>query len=59
MIGEDFSYFGSYVPSTYFYLGAKIPGHETALHAPNFDVDETCMKTGAAVLAQFAMDLLQ
>ena len=59
MIGEDFSYFGSYVPSTYFYLGAKIPGHETALHAPNFDVDETCMKTGAAVLAQFAMDLLK
>ncbi len=57
MLGEDFSYFGQYVPSVYFYLGSKIDSHPTSLHADNFDVDERCIELGAKAIEQFTLDV--
>ncbi|MDR0406057.1 MAG: amidohydrolase [Clostridiales bacterium] len=54
MTGDDFAYFAERVPSCYVKLG----GAKTPLHAPNFDVDEACIKTGVAVMCRFALDFL-
>jgi len=61
MVSEDFSYFAQMVPCTYIRLGCGNSGKGLAypLHSPKFNVDEECIKTGAAVLAQFAVDYLQ
>ena len=59
MLGEDFSYFGQYVPSVYFYLGTNLPNHPTSLHADNFDVDERAIEIGAKILAEFVTDYLK
>ena len=59
MLGEDFAYFGQYVPAVYFYLGTKIENKQTVLHADNFDVDESAIEIGANVLEQFVLDYLK
>jgi amidohydrolase len=58
MGGEDFAYFAERVPSTYFRLGCGNPekGLIHPIHNSKFDVDEECIKIGAAILAQCAMD---
>lgn len=59
MLGEDFSYFGQYAPSIYFYLGTKLKDRETILHADNFDVDESAIEVGANVIERFVLDYLK
>lgn len=53
--GEDFSIFLEHVPGSFFFLGT---GGQYEWHHPEFDVDETCLAAGAAVLAQTACDYL-
>ncbi len=43
---EDFSYFSNRVPSAFFHLGCKKSKTDLALHNSNFDLDESCIKTG-------------
>lgn len=43
MISEDYSFFGQYVPSIFFYVGT---GTGIALHAANFDFDESVLLQG-------------
>lgn len=52
---EDFAYYTKQIPGLMIWLGAADPkvGKFAMLHTPNFDVDETCIKTG--VLAMSAM----
>ncbi|MBR4029973.1 MAG: amidohydrolase [Clostridia bacterium] len=57
-LGEDFAYFGQYLPSTYFFLGAKMENRITSLHSDDFDVDERCIEIGAKCIAQFVIDYL-
>lgn len=57
-LGEDFAYFGQYLPSTYFFLGAKMQNRTTSLHSDEFDVDERCIEIGAKCIAQFVIDYL-
>lgn len=61
MVSEDFSCFSQLVPGTYIRLGCgnSDKGISYPLHSPMFNVDEQCIKTGAAVMAQFACDYLQ
>ncbi|MBC7765441.1 MAG: amidohydrolase [Hyphomonadaceae bacterium] len=61
MAGEDFAYFAQKVPSTFFNLGCTPLNCEKPhpLHHPSFDVDEQCIKTGVAVMVQFALDFLK
>lgn len=42
---EDFSYFSNRVPGVFYHLGCKKYENQ-ALHQDDFDVDESCIKTG-------------
>ena len=56
MGSEDFSYFEQKIPGTYFFLGTADPakGTDAPHHHPKFNVDETALPSGAAILAGFA-----
>lgn len=53
---ESFSYFVANTPGVYYDLGCGIG---SALHTCNFHVDESCLKTGAALQAAMALDFLK
>ncbi|MFP4481188.1 MAG: M20 family metallopeptidase [Thermovirgaceae bacterium] len=57
--GEDFAIYLQQVPGAFFFLGVS-PTDEPSRewHHPEFDVDETCLSAGAALLAQTAWDFL-
>lgn len=52
MTGDDFSYFGKYVPSVYFWYGAD-SGNSAPLHSSQFIADEDAIKTCAKVFCEF------
>jgi amidohydrolase len=56
---EDFSVFTDIVPGAMFNLGARIEGDERQHHNPRFDIDESCLPIGAAILAKAALGFLQ
>ena len=51
MTTEDFSWYQRYVPAMFFFLGL---GDTPALHAANFDFDESVLATGADFLETLA-----
>lgn len=60
MAGEDFSFMGRRVPSTFIFLGTR---NETAglthgLHTPEFTVEEGMLKLGAALHTALATEFL-
>lgn len=54
---EDFSFYTSKVPCCFFVLGVSREDRATELHAPDFDLNETALPIGSAVLAQSAIAL--
>jgi len=57
--GEDFSYYSEQVPSVFFRLGVgsdQIPRHPN--HHPQFNIDETALPYGSAMLAGVALEYL-
>jgi amidohydrolase len=57
---EDFSYFLQKAPGCYFLLGVHAPGGtRRVLHSPHFDMDESVLPVGAALLAQAALAYLE
>jgi metal-dependent amidase/aminoacylase/carboxypeptidase family protein len=46
-------------PGAMFMLGARLDSTNRPHHSPIFDIDETCMPVGAAVLAETAVRLLR
>lgn len=59
MGAEDFSYMTQAAPGAMFMLGAKLDEVNRPHHSPIFDIDESCMPVGAAVLAEAAVRLLR
>ncbi len=59
MGSEDFAYMVQKAPGAMFVLGAKPNGPDRPHHSPIFDIDETAMPVGVAVLAQTACLLLE
>lgn len=53
MAGEDFAFMVDKVPGAMFSLGAKV-GEGTGHHTPLFDIDESVLPQGAAILAETA-----
>ena len=51
MTAEDFSWYQKYVPGMFFFLGL---GDVPALHADNFDFDETILRKGADFFEKLA-----
>lgn len=60
MAAEDFSYFLEKVPGTYYRLGIRneAQGISADIHNDHFTIDETAMKTGAAMQAYLAVRAL-
>ena len=60
MTAEDFSYFALEVPSCYYRLGIRneAKGIVSNLHTSTFDVDESCIETGAGLMAYIAQRML-
>ena len=59
---EDFAYLMEKAPSVYTFLGGRdtdTPGSEKSNHHGCYTIDEKILKTGAAVAAQFAVDMLE
>lgn len=54
MGAEDFAYLGREAPGCFFWLGARIENEPRMHHTPRFDIDESCLPTGAATLAAAA-----
>jgi len=61
MVSEDFAFFSQIVPSTYYYLGCRNEekGITYPLHNAKFKGDEECIRIGASLFAQFAIDFLE
>jgi amidohydrolase len=58
MGAEDFAYLAREVPGCFFWLGARIDDDPRSHHSPHFDIDESCLPRGAAVLAAAAQRAL-
>ena len=56
---EDFSVFTDVVPGAMFTLGARIEGDERQHHNPRFDINESCLPIGTAILVKAALDFLR
>ncbi|MCR5347669.1 MAG: amidohydrolase [Fretibacterium sp.] len=61
MASEDFSWFGEKVPYIFAFVGSRneAKGLTYTNHNEHYDVDESVLKRGAAVMAQFSVDFLQ
>ncbi len=59
MGSEDFSYMAREAPGAMFNLGVKIEGVERPHHSPIFDVNDSALPVGAALLAETACRLLK
>jgi IAA-amino acid hydrolase len=60
MGSEDFSFFGQRAPACYIGLGIRPPGQPMRpAHHPAFDIDESALPMGAAILAQLAVAYLE
>lgn len=56
---EDFSMFAEKVPGAFMFLGAEIEGSTRSHHSPTFDLDESGLYIGSAVLAETARRLAE
>jgi len=59
MGAEDFGYMTKLAPGAMFYLGAKYDEKNRGHHTPNFDIDESVLHIGAALLLETALQLQQ
>jgi amidohydrolase len=59
LAGEDFGYMSRRIPGAYFRLGVQIEGQERHYHQPNFDLNESALPVGSAVLAAVAVRFLE
>jgi len=55
---EDFSMFAEKIPGAFMFLGAEIKGSTREHHAPTFDLDESGLYLGPAILAETARRLI-
>lgn len=59
MGAEDFSYMSRLAPAAFFNLGAAVGDKARPHHSPVFNISESALPTGAAVLAESACRLLR
>lgn len=59
MGAEDFSFMAQAAPGAFFFLGAKKDEVNRVHHAPDFDIDESVLPTGAALMAEAARKYLE
>lgn len=57
--GEDFSMLAQVAPGAFMFLGGEIAGDRRSHHSPLFDIDESGLYIGSAILAETARRLMQ
>ncbi len=57
MGAEDFSVFSDSIPGAFYYLGVQL-NPATSHHAPDFDIDDSVLYIGTAILANAAVKFL-
>ncbi len=55
---EDFSMFAEIVPGAFMFLGGEVAGDRRSHHHPAFDIDESGLYIGTAILAETAKRLI-
>lgn len=55
---EDFSFLAQAAPGAFMFLGAEIDGDRRNHHSPTFDIDESGLYIGTAILAETARRLM-
>ncbi|SRR5579875_296417 len=55
---EDFSMLANKAPGAFMFLGGEIAGDRRSHHSPNFDLDESGLYLGSAILAETACRLI-
>lgn len=60
MAGEDFAFYQQEFPGVFFFLGSgsKEAGSTYSWHHPKYNIDEQCLKTGAALMASLVFQKL-
>ena len=58
MGAEDFAFLAREAPGCFFWLGAGIEDDPRTHHSPRFDIDESCLPRGAAILTAAAQKVL-
>jgi amidohydrolase len=56
---EDFSMFAEKIPGAFMFLGAEIDGSTRLHHSPTFDLDESGLYIGSAIMAETARRLIE
>lgn len=58
--GEDFSAYGKYIPTLFYWLGMESDKNvgKTTLHNPTLDVDEDCIPVGIETMSALALEYL-
>lgn len=59
LAGEDFGDFAAEIPGAYFNLGVGLEDDFRPYHNPHFDIDESALPAGCAVLAGCALHFLE
>jgi len=57
MAGEDYAYYGQKVPGLYFMVGSADEKRKYPWHHKCFDINESCLKTGALAMLAVAAEL--
>lgn len=55
---EDFAFYQQQLPGFYFFLGSGDENHTSALHSPDYDINEDVLAIGAAAHCLLATDYL-
>lgn len=56
---EDFSMLAQASPGAFMFLGGKMKDYQRSHHSPDFDIDESGLYIGPAILAETALRLMQ
>ena len=53
------AWFAERVPSAHLRIGSKIEGHDTAIHRPDFRLNERIIPLGTKLLSRAVLDLME
>lgn len=53
---EDFAWYSHRFPAVFVFLGGSLPGDIRAHHSPNFDIDDSILYRGSALMVQAVLD---
>ena len=58
MGSEDYAWFAERVPSAHLRIGSKIEGHETAIHRPDYQLNEAIIPLGTRLMSRAVLALM-